>query len=141
LVLPYKQRKGYGKFLITLSYEFSLIEGKTGTPEKPLSDLGRETYLAWWSQRLVDYLRKHKDEPFVLEDIMRETAMTEEDILWTLETTELLKIIDEVAVICPEESLMSTVYKLGGREGKRVVRDFIHWIPFKIKWEGMPTNY
>lgn len=32
LVLPFYQRKGYGKFLITLSYEFSLIEGRPGTP-------------------------------------------------------------------------------------------------------------
>lgn len=27
LVLPFHQRKGYGKFLITFSYELSLIEG------------------------------------------------------------------------------------------------------------------
>lgn len=84
LTLPFHQRKGYGKFLITFSYELSLIENKVGTPEKPLSDLGRETYLSWWSQRLIDYIRLHKGDSFTLQDIIKETAMTEEDIQWTL---------------------------------------------------------
>lgn len=81
--MPFHQRKGYGKFLITFSYELSLIENKVGTPEKPLSDLGRETYLSWWSQRLIDYIRLHKGDSFTLQDIIKETAMTEEDIQWT----------------------------------------------------------
>lgn len=68
-----------------MSYTLSLIEGKIGTPERPLSDLGRQSYLSWWTQTLIDYFRKYRDREITLAGITKETGIKESDILWTLE--------------------------------------------------------
>jgi GNAT superfamily N-acetyltransferase len=86
LTLPFHQRKGYGKFLIAFSYELSLIEGKVGTPERPLSDLGRESYESWWTQKIIDFLRdpRNKDGTFSINDITKSTGIKDADIKKTL---------------------------------------------------------
>ena len=86
LALPFHQRKGYGKFLITLSYELSLKEKKSGTPERPLSDLGRESYVSWWTQKLIDFIRSAPDKQFSINDITKATCIMESDIIYVLVT-------------------------------------------------------
>ncbi|XP_029655757.1 histone acetyltransferase esa1-like [Octopus sinensis] len=53
MVLPVFQRRGFGRFLIELSYALSRREGKTGSPEKPLTEHGRAAYMAYWKSSVI----------------------------------------------------------------------------------------
>ena len=57
LTFPCEQRRGYGRFLISFSYELSKKEGKVGSPEKPLSDMGAVSYRSYWSSNILTALK------------------------------------------------------------------------------------
>mmetsp|Transcript_23753 Transcript_23753/g.38282 ORF Transcript_23753/g.38282 Transcript_23753/m.38282 type:complete len:239 (+) Transcript_23753:58-774(+) len=90
LTFPQFQRKGYGKFLIALSYELSKHEGKIGSPEKPLSDLGRLSYRSYWTRVLLGILSEHR-RPLSVKEIAQMTYIKDEDVIYTLESLKMLR--------------------------------------------------
>lgn len=92
LTLPQYQRRGYGLLLIAFSYELSKREGRLGSPEKPLSDLGLLGYRAYWAQTVVDVLTDESRGPEIsVEEIGALTAMTTPDVLHTLQNLNMLR--------------------------------------------------
>jgi histone acetyltransferase HTATIP len=91
LTLPQFQRKGYGRVLIQFSYELSKIEGKLGSPEKPLSDLGLLSYRQYWSENIVDLLNSYneREEKCTIESIATALAMTTQDVEHTLQALKM----------------------------------------------------
>lgn len=82
LTLPQHQRHGYGKVLIEFSYELSKKEGKLGSPEKPLSDLGLLSYRAYWGETIVELLVNTTEE-LSIDDIAQKTSITHADVMNT----------------------------------------------------------
>ena len=56
MVMPPYQRRGFGKFLISLSYNLAQRVGRICTPERPLSDMGKVGYKSYWTDTLLEAL-------------------------------------------------------------------------------------
>ncbi|KIV83356.1 hypothetical protein PV11_05389 [Exophiala sideris] len=85
LVMPIHQRKGYATFLIDFSYLLTRIEGKDGSPEKPLSDMGLTAYRSYWDLTISRHLLEIGVKPFSTKTLMARTGMTADDVIHTLE--------------------------------------------------------
>ncbi|KAK2725351.1 histone acetyltransferase KAT6B-like isoform X2 [Artemia franciscana] len=110
MTMPQYQRKGYGRFLIDFSYLLSRQEGVVGTPEKPLSDLGRVSYEAYWKSVLLEYLYQHQtSHALSIQDVSRETGMTNADIAATLQDLGMVKRKpDGKCVLCVDWTLVKS---------------------------------
>ncbi|KAG6022199.1 hypothetical protein E4U40_004820 [Claviceps sp. LM458 group G5] len=91
LTLPIHQRKGYGNLLIDFSYLLTKVEEKTGSPEKPLSDMGLVSYRNYWRLELCRYFLRymegdrHKKEGLSIKKISDDSGMTADDVVSGLE--------------------------------------------------------
>jgi histone acetyltransferase SAS3 len=91
LTLPIHQRKGYGNLLIDFSYLLTRVEQKTGSPEKPLSDMGLVSYRSYWRLIICRYFLQHisadrsRTRGLSIKDISEDTGLTADDVVSALE--------------------------------------------------------
>ncbi|EAN96319.1 putative histone acetyltransferase [Trypanosoma cruzi] len=104
LVLPQFQSRGIGRFLIELSYELSRREGRIGSPEKPLSDLGEKLYLGYWGDVIVSALARAIEENHcaTLDYLVQATYLSQADVLRTL---QYLRLLNGTQIVVSEESI------------------------------------
>lgn len=81
-----------------LGYLLSKEEGQPGTPEKPLSDLGRVSYYAYWKSVVLEYLwqrrKEYTDELTIsIDAISKDTGMYGHDVAYTLQMLGMVRLI------------------------------------------------
>lgn len=132
LTLPQYQRLGYGRLLIAFSYELSKAEGRTGSPEKPLSDLGLLSYRAFWTETIVEFLLNSTEE-ITIEEISHRTSITTQDILHTLQNIGALKYYRGQHIICLGDKVIEQWERNDEkkRRRKRVI------VPGKLDWKPL----
>jgi histone acetyltransferase MYST1 len=130
LTLPPYQRQGYGKLLIAFSYELSKIEAAVGSPEKPLSDLGKLSYRSYWSWVLLEILRDFRGT-LSIKDLSEMTSITQTDIISTLQSMNMVKYWKGQHVICVTPKLVEEHIKSSQFKRPRLVVDIsaLRWVP------------
>ncbi|CAH2108608.1 unnamed protein product [Euphydryas editha] len=91
LTLPPYQRQGYGRLLIDFSYLLTKVEGKVGSPETPLSDLGLISYRSYWKEALLKRLSSAPGPTLCIRDLSKDLAIASSDIVSTLQERGLMK--------------------------------------------------
>jgi len=139
LTLPQHQRHGYGKLLIEFSYELSKKEGKLGSPEKPLSDLGLLSYRAYWAETITELLKN--EEELSIDDIAQRTSITHSDILNTCTTMQLFKHYKAAHVICLSDTIMEQHEKSMAKRRRSIKAENLQWKPPVFTREQLRFGY
>ncbi|XP_026228295.1 histone acetyltransferase KAT5 isoform X2 [Anabas testudineus] len=134
LTLPPYQRRGYGKLLIEFSYELSKVEGKTGTPEKPLSDLGLLSYRSYWSQTILEILMDLKPDngerpQITINEISEITSVKKEDVISTLQYLNLINYYKGQYILTLSEDIVDGHERAMQKRHSRIDPKCLHFTP------------
>ena len=147
LTMPHKQKLGFGRFIIALSYALSRKEGKIGSPEKPLSDLGKISYKSFWIENILEIIESYYGE-ITIQQISEMTSFSKQDIVDSLKEVNMLNCYKGQHVIkYRPQSIKKYLsdFKKRGKKRKNVFdRQHLHWEskvidPKHHPWNGMSS--
>ncbi|RGB43355.1 acyl-CoA N-acyltransferase [Rhizophagus diaphanus] len=130
LTIPPYQRKGYGRLLISFSYELSKIEGRIGSPERPLSDLGLLSYQQYWYETILEVLWDTKeigDDYITIDEITAKTSITQSDVLFTLYESGICVYQGQVCIRLTEAMLDTSLNSISKK--RRINIENLKWSP------------
>ncbi|EDV99225.1 histone acetyltransferase KAT7 [Drosophila grimshawi] len=132
LTLPPYQRKGYGRLLIDFSYLLTRVEGKIGSPEKPLSDLGLISYRSYWKDVLLDYLCNRSGNTLCIKDVSQEMAIYSYDIVSTLQALGMMKYWKGKHIVLKKQDVLDEYKERVQRRGTfpKIDDSCLRWQPF-----------
>jgi hypothetical protein len=130
LTFPQHQRRGFGAFLIAMSYELSKVERKTGSPEKPLSDLGYVSYRSYWSRVLLEVLCMHKRRNLSVNELSSFTSIKREDIISTLQHLGLVRYVKGQHIVSSTPKVLEQhLQAMGAKKRIPLLPEKIEWTP------------
>jgi len=129
LTLPQHQKHGYGRLLIEFSYELTRREGKTGSPEKPLSDLGLISYRAFWAEKIMEFLLEADPSEVSLDEIANKTSITQADVHYTLLSMQMIKTQRNNHILCLTDSAKENFAKSQRKVRRRIDPSQLQWKP------------
>lgn len=129
LTLPNHQRKGYGRLLIAFSYELSKLEGKLGSPEKPLSDLGLLSYRSFWTEVILTFLFTTSSSDISIDDLASLTSLTTDDILHTMQALDLIRYYNGQYIIVLNEHHRELYDKMLKKKQANIDPTRLDWKP------------
>lgn len=149
LTLPIHQRKGYGNLLIDFSYLLTRVEQKTGSPEKPLSDMGLVSYRNYWRLIMCRYLLQHvpadksQKRGLSIKQISDDTGMTADDVVSALEGLRCLVRDPQTGLYAFRVDLEYCREYVSKWEAKKYVQlkpSALTWTPY-IMGRSYPSNF
>ncbi|XP_013175556.1 PREDICTED: histone acetyltransferase KAT7 [Papilio xuthus] len=115
LTLPPYQRQGYGRLLIDFSYLLTKVEGKVGSPETPLSDLGLISYRSYWKEALLKRLCTAAGPSLCIRDLSKDLAIASSDIVSTLQERGLMKYWKGKHIVLKKQDVLEEVTRRAER--------------------------
>ncbi|KAL8450395.1 hypothetical protein Emag_003241 [Eimeria magna] len=127
LTLPQHQRKGYGKFLISFSYSLSKRERRAGGPERPLSDLGRASYFAYWTEQILTLLQPPRNR-VSLQELSEATSIEVQDVLACLDKQGVLKVSGDCCFLLLPPEKVEALRSAIGRPSRKLQRPLLQLV-------------
>lgn len=133
--LPPYQKRGYGHFLISLAYEIAKRQHRTGGPERPLSDLGKIAFHAYWRDTILNLLKNQANDITSVDTITSMTAIDRFDVIDTLKEVGLItKVKGEYDLNLNKDALSNALAAVDFSKQKRRID------PSKLIWLHNPDE-